>query len=113
MADDADFAVLTHKVTTMHQDVTELRRALQDLTTAINRLVLVEERQNQTSIALERAFRLLERLEALIDALNTRVTALEIAEPEQKRVAGWVTSAAWSAAGILTMLVLAKAGLLT
>lgn len=106
MADDAEFAVLTHKVTTMHQDVMELRRALQDLTTAINRLVLVEERQQQTSAALE-------RLEALIDALTTRVTTLEIAEPEQKRVAGWVTSAAWSAAGILIMLVLAKAGLLT
>ena len=36
--DDASFAVLAHKVDTMHQDVTGIRSVLKDLTEAINKL---------------------------------------------------------------------------
>lgn len=111
--DEAAFAVLAHKVDTMHQDVTELRSVLRDLTQAINKLALVEERQHQVTAAQERAFKVLEKIEAKIEQIEGRVVALEIAEPEQKRAAGWVTAAVWAAAGLAVTLVLGKMGMLS
>jgi hypothetical protein len=117
MADDAAFAVLAHKVDTMHQDFSEIRTVLRDLTTAINKLALVEERQQVTATSLERAFKVLERIEGKfealdlkVDAISTRVMTLEAAEPEQRRTSDWVMRAVWGAAGLAVMLILAKLG---
>lgn len=109
--DDASFAVLAHKVDTMHQDVTELRSVLKDLTQAINKLALVEERQNQVTAAQERAFKVLEKIESKIEQIDGRVTALEIAEPEQRRVSGWAMTAVWGAAALAATMLLSKLGI--
>ena len=108
--DDAAFAVLAHRVETMHADFGEIRNVLRDLTAAINKLALVEERQNNAAAAQERAFKVLERLESKIDALESRVVTLEIAEPEQQRVSKWVLTAVWAAAALAVTLRLAKLG---
>lgn len=97
---DANFAVLAHKVDAIHADVGEMRTVLRDLTNAIIKLALVEERQSQFAIAQERGFKVLEKIEAKLDALDERVKTLEVSEPEQKRTSTWVTAAVWGFVGL-------------
>lgn len=108
----AGFAVLAHKVDAIHTDVSEMRVVLRDLTNAIIKLALVEERQSQFAIAQERSFKALEKLEEKLDAMDKRVKDLEVAEPEQRRTSGWVTAAVWAAAGLAALVILAKLGLM-
>ena len=106
--DDASFAVLAHKVEAMHSDFGEIRAVLRDLTSAINKLALVEERQTQAAQAQERAFGVLEKLENRLDAMDNRVKALEIEEPMQKQTSGWVIAAVWGFAGLAAAFVMHK-----
>ncbi len=75
------------------------------LTDAVNKLALVEERQSQLSAAQERAFKALERTES-------RVSALELYVPANKRMSVWVDRATWGAIGLIAMAVIKKSGLL-
>lgn len=109
--DDAAFAVLAHKVDSMHADFGEMRAVLRDLTNAINKLALVEERQTQFAIAQERAFKVLEKVESKLDALDTRVGSLESAEPLQKQTSAWVMAAVWAAAGLAMVFIAKKLGI--
>lgn len=93
--DDASFAVLAHKVDSMHNDFAEMRSVLKDLTAAINKLALVEERQTQFSASQERAFKLLERLEAKIDTAEGRIDALEREAPTNQQTSKWVSTSVW------------------
>lgn len=108
---EAGFAVLAHKVDAIHTDVNEMRVVLRDLTNAIIKLALVEERQSQFAIAQERGSKALEKIEAKMDGIDARVKDLEIAEPEQQRTSGWVTAVVWGAAGLAAMLILSKLGI--
>lgn len=63
----------------LHRDVIEIKAVLRELTMAITKLAVVEERQTQTTASLERAFSVLESLER-------RVTALELENPLNKRM---------------------------
>ena len=54
--------VLESKLSMLHEDVGDIKSALKDLTSAITRLALVEERMATASAAQERAIRLLESL---------------------------------------------------
>ena len=73
---------LVVKLGSLHEDVGEIKVALGKLSDAIVKLALVEERQSQTAIALERAFSSIERLDARVDAIekhgsdNTRIRRL-------------------------------------
>jgi hypothetical protein len=71
--------VLSHKLQTLHEDVGEMKAVLKDLTAAITKLALIEERQTQAAAAQERAFKALERVEQ-------RVSDLEAYVPANKRV---------------------------
>lgn len=107
----AAFAVLAHKVDAMHADVGEMRSALRELTSAISKLALFEERQSHFSLAQERLFKLCEKQDEHIEELANRLRELEVSEPEQKRVSGWVMAAVWSAAGLAVVLLLGKYGI--
>lgn len=108
----AGFAVLAHKVDAIHSDVSEMRVVLRDLTNAIIKLALVEERQSQFAIAQERAFKVLERLEMKIEGLDSRIGSLEAAEPLQKQTSSWFMAAVWAAAGLAVLLLLRKIGIM-
>ena len=54
---------LTSKLFSLHEDVSEIKGALRDLTSAITKLALIEERQTVTNAALERAFVAISRVE--------------------------------------------------
>ena len=93
------------KLDMLHADVNDMKVILRDLTTAINRLAVVEERQMQTAQSLGRAFKIIEKLEA-------RVSSLEVAQPETKRTNDWVGRAVWAAAAAAGVYAGKKIGLL-
>lgn len=96
--------VLTLKLQTLHEDVGEMKAVLKDLTAAITKLALIEERQTQAAAAQERAFQALERVEQ-------RVSTLETFVPANKRMNVWFDRALWAAIGLLLMFVAKKVGL--
>lgn len=112
--------VLSHKLETLHGDVGEIKAALRDLTQAVTRLALVEERQAQSSAALDRAFRALERVEQRIaalelqtpDRLDQRLVHLEQQAPQSTRAAAWVDRAVWACAAAGAVYAAKSAGLM-
>jgi len=75
--------VLGVKLEVLHHDVVEVKKVLNELSKAITKLALVEQQQNQTAEALERAFK-------AISKLDDRTTALELAAPKVKETSVWV-----------------------
>ena len=75
--------VLTVKIDMLHSDVVDMKTALNELSKAITKLALVEERQAQTADAMERAFKAIGKIE-------DRVSALELAAPKTKETNAWV-----------------------
>lgn len=100
-----DHDLIAHRLNELHADVTELKTALLAVSAAITKLALVEERQTQAAASLDRAFKLLEKLEG-------RITKLEEGQPEQKRTAIWVDRAVTAAAAAAVMYVVKASGLL-
>ena len=61
---------LANKLLSLHEDVSEIKGALKDLTSAITKLALIEERQTVTNAALERAFVAISRVEDRLSELE-------------------------------------------
>ena len=101
---DATVLLIAHKLESLHEDVGAMRSVLKDLTTAITKLALIEERQTQSSLAQERAFKVLEKLEA-------RVDKLEAAAPINNQASSLVMRALWAAGAAAAMFVAIKTGL--
>lgn len=99
-----DQDVLTLKLQVLHEDVGEMKSVLKDLTAAITKLALIEERQTQAAAAQERAFGVLAKLEE-------RVSNLEAHVPSNKRVSVWLDRATWAALGLLGMYIVKKVGI--
>ncbi len=74
---------LASKLLSLHEDVSEIKGALRDLTSAITKLALIEERQTVTNAALERAFVAISRVE-------DRLTELERLAPINNQSRIWV-----------------------
>lgn len=92
------------KLDALHDDITDIKLVLKELTVAINRLAIVEERQSQAADALERAFTALEKIEI-------RVTNLEMVSVNSKQTNDWVGKAVWAGMAVLVIFVLRKVGL--
>lgn len=102
---DAALVILNHRVEAMHEDFTEMRAVLKELTVAINKLALVEERQSQFADAQERAFKALEKIEARLSVLEKRV-------PEHDRTRQWIDRTVVGIVAIVFLFILKKVGLL-
>jgi hypothetical protein len=79
----SETSVLTVKIDMLHNDVVEMKTALSELSKAITKLALVEERQAQTADAMEHAFKAIGKIE-------DRISALELAAPKTKETNAWV-----------------------
>ena len=132
-AEDEKMQVLTTKIEGLSQDMNEMKHGIAKMADALTKLAIVEERQTQTILAQERAFKALERVEErqrmhelvckdqdkevrqLIadsnERLSTRVAELEKAEPMQEQTGKWVMAAVWGAAGLLALFVAKQLGL--
>mgnify|MGYP003583166733 CR=1 FL=1 len=126
-AEDKNMQVLATKIEGLAQDMSEMKHGITKMADALTKLAIVEERQTQTILAQERAFKALERVEErqrthelvckdqdkevrqLIadsnERLSTRVAELEKAEPMQEQTGKWVMAVVWGAAGLLVTLV--------
>lgn len=89
----------------LREDVAEIKGFMAKMAEAIERLARLEERHGNTASALERAF-------STISKIDTRLQALEKAQPVQALTSGWVSNAVWMAVGVLAMAVLKKAGVM-
>lgn len=78
-----EMATLSARLETLHSDVSDIKSALKDLTTAITKLALIEERVAITANALERAFK-------TISKIDERVTTLELKAPLNERSNAWL-----------------------
>ncbi len=99
----SDMAVLSQRLETLHEDVSEVKFALKTLSDAITKLALVEERQSQTSLALERAFVAIERIEI-------RLSKLEVASMDNRRINVWVDRAIWAFVAAAAMFIAKRVG---
>ena len=99
MAEDI-FAI---KLDALHKDVGEVKTALNKLSEAITKLALVEQQQGQIAAALDRAFKAISKVEEAmthdLNALNSRVSAVELAQPKHHSAALWVDRALIALAG--------------
>lgn len=78
----------------LHEDIKALRQEMnsfgREVTTALNKLVKIEEKQGFMAKAYESLQRQAEKAEDKYDALELRVDALEKDAPMNKKVTNWV-----------------------
>ena len=109
---DSDINVVITRLGILSDDVGELKETLRQIATAVTRLALVEERQSQTNEALARAFKQIDKIDAKLGSIDTRVAAMEKTQPLHQQTTGWVNSAVWAAAGAAALFLAKKVGLL-
>jgi hypothetical protein len=97
--------VIAVRLDNLHADVSGMRDVLKELATAVTKLAIIEERQQQATQALERAFKALEKVE-------TRLDSIEKAQPLQQQSADWVGKAVWAAVALVGVFLAKKAGLM-
>ena len=93
-----EWNMLSAKLEALHGDVSEMRAALKDLTSAITKLALIEERQTNTQMAQDRAFQAIKSVEIRLYEiekllpidLGKRLQKLESKMPENALTAKWV-----------------------
>ena len=122
--------VLATKIEGLSQDMSEMKHGIAKMADALTKLAIVEERQTQTILAQERAFKALERVEErqrthelqlrdqekilrqLIADSNERLAArlgeLEKAEPMQAQTSKWVTAGVWGALALLASFIVPR-----
>ena len=82
-ASDPQLAVAISRLQNLSDDMQDVKRSISQLADAFTRLAVVEERQSSAGQAMERAFGALGRHE-------TRIGALELAQPVQQQSSDWV-----------------------
>ena len=129
-AEDKNVQVLSTKIEGLAQDMNEMKHGIAKMADALTKLAIVEERQTQTILAQERAFKALERVEErqrthelvckdqekglrqLIADSNERLAArvgeLEKAEPMQAQTSKWVTAGVWGALALLASFIVPR-----
>ncbi len=129
-AEDKNVQVLSTKIEGLAQDMNEMKHGIAKMADALTKLAIVEERQTQTILAQERAFKALERVEErqrthelvckdqdkevrqLIadsnERLSARVGELEKAEPLQAQTSKWVTAGVWGTLALLASFIVPR-----
>jgi SMC interacting uncharacterized protein involved in chromosome segregation len=101
----AEADVLGVRLDALHSDMSEMKTTLNKLSDAITKLALIEQTQSQTAEALERAFKTIEKIE-------TRVAALELAQPKNDFASTWVDRILTGVVGFAAAVIAAKFGLM-
>lgn len=93
------------KLDLLHRDIVDMKVVLKDLTATIAKLAVIEERQTQTTLSLQ-------RLGSCIEHLEERTTALEVSLPESKRTAMWMDRSVWAGLTVIAVFIAKKTGLM-
>lgn len=104
---DSLIEVVATRLDALHEDMQDLKTSQREMTSAFQKLLVIEERQTAASASLERAFVALDKTSNDVYAVEKRVDSLERDAPMQKQTSNWVVSAVWGAA-ILAVTIIAK-----
>ena len=104
---DSLIEVVATRIDALHGDMQDLKTSQREMTSAFQKLLVIEERQTAASASLERAFVALDKTSSDVYAVEKRVDSLERDAPMQKQTSNWVVSAVWGAA-ILAVTIIAK-----
>lgn len=104
---DGLIEVVATRLDALHGDMQDLKTSQREMTSAFQKLLVIEERQTAASASLERAFVALDKTSSDVYAVEKRVDSLERDAPMQKQTSNWVVSAVWGAA-ILAVTIIAK-----
>ena len=85
---DIDQKFINSRLDALHNDIHDMRQAMRDLSAAITKLALVEERLVQTSASIDRAFKFSEKI-------SERVSVLEKTGVDSLRINRWVDRVVW------------------
>ena len=93
--------LIAARLDALHGDMQELKGVQREMAAAFSKLILIEERQANTTAAQERQMRAMEKLETKLEAytianrevcqqLERRVDTLEVEAPMLKQTSTWV-----------------------
>ncbi len=112
---DPRIELLEHRVNSIDDSQDEMKTVLKELTAAIHKLVIVDERQVQAALALDRLSTRVDDNKKATDEslrrLGERIGPLELAAPQQKQTSQWVTGGVIGMAVLAAQFVAAKVGL--
>lgn len=112
MVDHVSVELLHHRVGSLENQQDEIKEVLRELTTAIHKLIIVDERQIQAALAMDRLSASNDKLHERFDELADRVAAIERTQPMQKQTSQWVLEAIKGAALLAVIFVASQAGLM-
>ena len=101
---DNEVAVISHTIGRMANDMDDMKTSMKELTVAMNRLALAEERISHMGGAVERAFK-------NIELLIGRVNELERKSLVHSKTSDWVDKVIWLVVGAVVTALLIKLGL--
>ena len=104
MSQETEIALLTNKVESLHEDMSEMKTVMRDIANALTKLAIIDERQEKMSETQGRIFKVL-------DNHAERINELEKDDRRQSLAVNWVFGATWAAAGAFGMVVLKVLGL--
>lgn len=102
---DSTVALLTVGLKDMHEDISEMKATIKELAAVIIKLALVEERQ-------ERSMHTQKHILNLLDKITDRITALEMARPDNERTSRWLERGLWALVVSVGIYIGKKTGLL-
>ena len=104
MIQETEIALLTNKVESLHEDVSDIKMVMRDIANALTKLAIIDERQGKMSETQSRIFKLL-------DNHDERINALQKDDRHQKVAVDWVYKAVWATVGVAAMYVAKFTGL--
>jgi len=100
-ASPADITLLSVKFDSLHSDVNEIKGAIREMTAAVNKLAVIEERLATAVSAQERAF-------IAIAKIDSRVTLLEQKAPLNDKTTLWIDRSMLFIVGAFAMFIIDK-----
>jgi len=104
MSQETEIALLTNKVQSLHEDMSEMKVVMRDIANALTKLAIIDERQEKMSETQGRIFKLL-------DNHGERISELEKDGGRQKMAVDWVFGATWATVGVVGMYLVKSIGL--
>lgn len=119
---DISIRVVAQRLDMLQEGMMDIKAATRELTVAVTKLAVIEERQGQDRQNIDRAFVEIDKsrvrcevadmnLHTTIAAINSRISVLENSAPMVKQTTHWVTGAVVGAAVLAVMFVVNKVGL--
>ena len=114
--DTAAIHLIADRINSLHNDVGDLRvnmiESMKEMTAAITRLAVFDERQLQMNQSYERLNKSLEKHEEQHEKLELRVDELEKQAPMTKQITTWVITGVGAIVGLVGMFAAKALGLM-